>query len=204
MSVSRETLTEVFGDRLDLVERYAEILETQGVERGLIGPREVDRLWERHLLNSALMLPRVPLGSSVADIGTGAGLPGLVWAITRPDLQVTLVEPLLRRATFLQEVVETLDLSHVRVLRARAEEVEETFDIVTARAVAALPKLSKWCMPLVGPGGLFLPLKGQSAAAEVEEARSLLKRLGATSIDIVTYSSQVDPLQSVTLVEICK
>ncbi len=204
MSVSRETLIEVFGDQLGLVERYAEILKTQGVERGLIGPREVDRLWERHLLNSALMLPRVPLGSSVADIGTGAGLPGLVWAITRPDLTVTLVEPLLRRASFLQEVVDALDIGRVRVLRARAEEVDETFDVVTARAVAALPKLSKWCMPLVASGGLFLPLKGQSAAGEVEEARSLLKRLGASAIDIVTYSSSTDPVQSVTLVEISK
>ncbi|TXJ07006.1 MAG: 16S rRNA (guanine(527)-N(7))-methyltransferase RsmG [Aeromicrobium sp.] len=194
----------MFGDRIGLVERYAGILETQGVERGLIGPREVDRLWERHLLNSALMLSRVPLGSTVADIGTGAGLPGLVWAITRPDLTVTLVEPLLRRATFLQEVIDALDIQNARVLRARAEEVDETFDVVTARAVAALPKLSKWCMPLVAPRGLFLPLKGQSAAAEVEESRSLLKRLGASAIDIVTYSSSTDPSQSVTLVEISK
>lgn len=204
MSVSRETLTQVFGDRLPVVEKYAQILASQGVERGLIGPREVDRLWERHLVNSALMLPRVPQAATVADVGSGAGLPGLVWAITRPDLQVTLIEPLLRRSTFLNEVVQSLELDNVTVLRARAEDVTQTFDVVTARAVAALPKLSNWCMPLVTPGGSFLALKGKSAADELAKSRSTLKRLGATSVEITNYGLDGQPELDVTMVEIQK
>ena len=204
MSVSRETLTQVFGDRLPVVEKYAEILAVQGVGRGLIGPREVDRLWERHLVNSALMLPRVPQAATVADVGSGAGLPGLVWAITRPDLQVTLIEPLLRRSTFLDEVVQSLELDNVTVLRARAEDVTQTFDVVTARAVAALPKLSNWCMPLVTPGGSFLALKGKSAADELAKSRSTLKRLGATSVEITNYGLDGQPELDVTMVEIQK
>lgn len=204
MSVSRETLTRVFGDRLPVVEKYAEILAVQGVERGLIGPREVDRLWERHLVNSALMLPRVPVGATVADVGSGAGLPGLVWAITRPDLSVTLIEPLLRRTTFLNEVVQELGLDNVTVIRARAEDVDETFGVVTARAVAALPKLSNWCMPLVAPGGSFLALKGQSASDEVAKSRSTLKRHGATSVEIKSYGLDGLPELDVTMVEVQK
>lgn len=204
MSVSRETLELVFGERLPVVEQYAELLATQGVERGLIGPRETERLWERHLVNSALMLPRVPQDASAADVGSGAGLPGLVWAIVRTDIQVTLIEPLLRRATFLQEVVTTLGLTNVVVLRARAEDVSQSFDVVTARAVAALPKLSNWCMPLVADGGSFLALKGQSAAEELKKSRSTLKRLGAKSIEINTYGVEADPSLDVTVVEVQK
>src|SRR5690606_21834708 len=123
-----------FGDRLPVAERYAEILATAGVERGLIGPREVDRLWERHLLNCAAPVVRVPRGATVADVGAGAGLPGMVWAIARPDLHVTMVEPLLRRTTFLEEAADELGLTNVTVLRSRAEDVTEKYDVVTARA----------------------------------------------------------------------
>lgn len=200
MTVSRETAA--FGPHLAVAERYAEILADAGVERGLIGPREVDRLWDRHLLNCAAPVVRVPEGSSVADIGAGAGLPGLVWAIARPDLQVTLVEPLLRRATFLDETVDLLGLTNASVLRARAEEVEQTFDVVTARAVAALDKLARWCMPLVKPGGLLLALKGQSAADEVEVARARLARLGATDIVVTTYGQDWGLEVPTTVVEI--
>ncbi len=199
MTVSRET---AFGDRLPEVERYAQLLATAGVERGLIGPREVDRLWERHLFNSVAPLVRVPKGVTVADVGTGAGLPGLVWAITRPDLSVTLIEPLLRRTTFLQEVVDELGLANVTVLRARAEEVTQTFDVVTARAVAGLDKLLRWCFPLVRPGGYLLALKGQAASDEVKSARATLGRLKAGEVTIATYGDQWGLEVPTTLVEI--
>lgn len=200
MTVSRET---VFGERLPLAERYAELLATSGVERGLIGPREVDRLWERHLFNCAAPVARVPEGSTVADVGAGAGLPGMVWAIARPDLHVTLIEPLLRRTTWLEEVVADLGLQdQVTVLRSRAEDVDQTFDVVTARAVAALDKLARWCMPLVRPGGLLLALKGRSAAEEVEAARATLARLKAGDIVVATYGHRWDLEVPTTLVEV--
>ena len=207
MTVSRETpppppeAAGVFRDQLPTMQRYAELLTTAGVERGLIGPREVDRLWGRHLVNCGLVEPRLPHGASVADVGTGAGLPGLVWAIARRDLQVTLIEPLLRRTTFLEEATETLALTNVSVVRARAEDVRDTFDVVTARAVASMDKLARWCMPLVAPGGVLLALKGQAAEAEVREARQTLKRLGARDTLVRTYGTEGVPT---TVVEVSK
>jgi len=204
MTVSRETppppeAAGVFASRLPLAERFVAILADAGVERGLIGPREVPRLWDRHVLNSAWVVPRVPEGASVADVGSGAGLPGLVWAVARPDLSVTLIEPLLRRTVFLEETVALLGLDNVRVLRARAEEVHETFEIVTARAVAALDKLARWCLPLVAPGGSMLALKGSRAQLEVEEASPTLRRLGARSIVVTSYGDAEIPT---TVVEV--
>jgi 16S rRNA (guanine527-N7)-methyltransferase len=203
--VSRETppphAAGVFASRLVLAEQYAHILATDGVVRGLIGPREVPRIWDRHVMNSAVVAPRLPQGATVADIGTGAGLPGLVWAIARPDVTVTLVEPLLRRTTFLDETVATLGLDNVIVLRSRAEDVTQCYDVVTARAVAALDKLGRWCMPLVSPGGVLLALKGQGAADEVSEATATLHRLGATSIVVSTYDNGDVPT---TVVEVTK
>jgi 16S rRNA (guanine527-N7)-methyltransferase len=133
----------LFGDRLGLVERYAELLAGPGVERGLIGPREVSRIWDRHVLNCAVVVDAVPPAVAVADVGTGAGLPGLVWGIARPDLHVTLIEPLLRRTRFLDETVAELALTNVSVCRGRAENLagEIEVDIVTARAVAAMDRL---------------------------------------------------------------
>jgi 16S rRNA (guanine527-N7)-methyltransferase len=191
----------VFASRLALAERYAELLATEGVVRGLIGPREVPRLWDRHIMNSAVVAPRVPVGATVADVGTGAGLPGLVWAIARPDVHVTLIEPLLRRTSFLDEAVVELGLTNVEVLRSRAEDVDARFDVVTARAVAALDKLGRWCMPLVKPGGVMLAMKGRSAADEVESAASTLHRLGATSIVVATYDNGEVPT---TVVEVTR
>lgn len=172
---------------LAAIERYAELLATEGVVRGLIGPREVPRLWERHLLNSMALAPGVPLGARVADVGSGAGLPGLVLAIGRPDLSMTLVEPLLRRTTFLQEVVDELGLAHVTVRRARAEELhgEVRFDVVTSRAVAPLGRLLGWCMPLTQPEGCVLALKGSRAAEEVDAVRPLLGRHGWAAPELV-------------------
>ncbi len=172
----------LFGDRLPLAERFTTMLAEQGVERGLIGPREVDRLWERHVLNCALMVGAIdPQVRTLADVGSGAGLPGIVIAIARPDLQVTLIETMQRRCTWLEEVNEELDLG-VEVVRARAEELhgERTFDAVTARAVAALTKLAGWTLPLVADGGELLAMKGSSAAEEIDKAQKVLKRLGGS------------------------
>jgi 16S rRNA (guanine527-N7)-methyltransferase len=165
-------------DRLPLAERYADLLATEGVVRGLIGPRAAPRLWDRHLLNSAVLGEAVPAGASVCDIGTGAGLPGLVLAIARPDLRVTLVEPLLRRTTFLDEVVAELGLDHVKVVRGRAEELHSkaTFDVVTSRAVAPLERLMGWSMPLVAPTGALVAMKGRSVHEEISEASDFLHK----------------------------
>lgn len=168
-------------DRLPLAERYAELLATDGTLRGLIGPREVGRLWERHLFNSAAMAEVLPRDATVADIGSGAGLPGLVLAIARPDLRITLVEPLLRRTTFLSEVVEELGLDNVEVVRGRAEALhgQRRFDVVTSRAVAPLPRLLEWSMPLVAPHGALVAMKGSSVDQEIEDASAVLETLGA-------------------------
>lgn len=161
------------GERLAIAERFADALATDGVERGLIGPREGPRLWERHLLNCAMLADEVPHASTMCDIGSGAGLPGLVVAIARPDLTVTLVEPLLRRATFLSEVVEALGVDgSVEVVRARAEELHgsRSWDVVTSRAVAPLLRLVGWSMPLVSARGAMMAMKGSSAEEEIAQA----------------------------------
>lgn len=204
MSVSRETeppvgAEELFGDGWVQAQRYAELLSTWGVDRGMIGPREVPRLWDRHLLNCVVVVPRLPHGASVADVGTGAGLPGLVWAIARPDVRMTLVEPLLRRVSFLEEVVTDLGLTNVEIVRSRAEEHRQQYDVVTARAVAALDKLTTWCWPLVAPDGVLLAMKGRSAPEEVEAARPLLKRLGVTDVRIESYGDLAVPTTVVEL-----
>jgi 16S rRNA (guanine527-N7)-methyltransferase len=162
--------------QLPLAERYADLLATEGVLRGLIGPREAPRLWERHLLNSAVLAEAIPESASVCDLGTGAGLPGLVVAIARPDVRITLVEPLLRRTTFLEEVIADLGLDHVSVVRGRADDLhgQATFDVVTSRAVAPLERLLGWSMPLVAPEGALVAMKGRSAHEEIESAQSSL------------------------------
>ena len=167
----------VFGERTDVAEQYVTLLATIGVERGLIGPRETDRLWERHVLNSAAMAELVPPGATVVDVGSGAGLPGIPLALRRPDLRVTLLEPLLRRSVFLTEVVEALGLGdRVAVVRGRAEDHDGTYDAVVSRALAPLPRLLGWCLPLAGPRGAVLALKGQSAEDEVRESSASLRR----------------------------
>ena len=172
----------VFGVQgMVLAERYAELLATDGVLRGLIGPREAPRLWDRHLLNSAILGEVVAEGATVADVGSGAGLPGLALAIARPDLSVTLLEPLLRRTRFLDEAVESLGLGdRVEVVRGRAEELHgrRTWDVVTARAVAPLERLARWCLPLATAGGELVAMKGASAVDELEEAWPALRALG--------------------------
>lgn len=143
---------EVFGARYELAERYEQILATKGIEWGLMGPRETDRLWDRHILNAVALSDLIPKGAIVGDVGSGAGLPGIPLAIKRPDLEMTLIEPLLRRYNFLRETIDELGLGdQVRVERLRAEDCDEVFDIVTCRAVAPLPKLLKWCRPCSSP-----------------------------------------------------
>ena len=172
----------LFGDRLPLAVRYAGHLATTGTERGLIGPREVPRLWDRHLVNCAAVAELIPAGTRVTDVGSGAGLPGLVLAIARPDLRMTLLEPLLRRTVWLDEVVADLALDNVTVHRGRAEEwAGPAVEVVTARAVAQLGKLWAWCGPMLAADGRLLALKGLSAQDELDAARgSLPWSAGAT------------------------
>jgi 16S rRNA (guanine527-N7)-methyltransferase len=177
----RDAALALFGERLPLATEYARRLATDGVVRGLIGPRETERLWDRHLLNCAAVADLIPSGLSVVDVGSGAGLPGIVLAVARPDLAVVLVEPLARRTAFLSEVVSELGLDHVSVVRARAEDAVGTLspaDIVTARAVAPLDRLAGWCLPLARVGGRLLALKGATAADEIAEHRAAVARLG--------------------------
>ncbi|WP_318152289.1 16S rRNA (guanine(527)-N(7))-methyltransferase RsmG [Nocardioides hwasunensis] len=191
-------------DRLGLVERYTQLLATEGVVRGLIGPREAPRLWDRHILNSGVVAEALPAGASVCDIGTGAGLPGLVLAIARPDVQMTLIEPLLRRTTFLEEVVAELGLENVTVVRGRAEDLhgERTFDVVTSRAVAPLDRLLGWSMPLVAPDGALVAMKGQSAVDEIAAVSELLRTWRCATPEVRTLGDEIlDPPTTVVRVE---
>src|SRR4051812_47048740 len=179
--------------RLPLAERYAELLATDGVVRGLIGPREAPRLWDRHLVNCALLAEQLPAGASVCDVGSGAGLPGLVLAIARPDVRVTLVEPLLRRTTFLEEAVDQLGLETVEVVRGRADALhgERTFAVVTSRAVAPLDRLLGWSMPLVEPTGALLAMKGSSVADEIKAAEPELRRWGCAEPEVRVLGAEL-------------
>ncbi|MBK9476432.1 MAG: 16S rRNA (guanine(527)-N(7))-methyltransferase RsmG [Tetrasphaera sp.] len=184
-----EGAADAFRGRLGLAERFADILADTGVSHGLIGPREVPRLWERHLLNCVAIADAMGDGP-IIDVGSGAGLPGVVLAIARPDVEVHLVEPLLRRTQWLHSVVAELGLSNVTVHRARAEEVAGSLvaPIVTARAVARLDKLARWCAPLLTPGGRLVALKGHSAAQELAEDRAGLLRYGAVRAEVTEHS----------------
>jgi 16S rRNA (guanine527-N7)-methyltransferase len=197
--VSRETppapdpkvVTEIFRHGDKAIYQYVDLLTTAGVKRGLIGPRETPRVWDRHIFNCAVIAPAFPGAARVADIGSGAGLPGLVLAIARPDLRVTLIEPLLRRAVFLTEAVDLLGLTNVEVLRSRAEDVTESverqFDAVTARAVAPLTRLLGWSLPLCRAGGQLVAMKGRTAEAELAAARSDLEKWNVRAASVQEY-----------------
>jgi 16S rRNA (guanine527-N7)-methyltransferase len=191
--VAREVFT---GEAWPRAQAFAEMLAGPGVIRGLLGPREVPRIWDRHLLNCAVVAEAVPEGAHVVDIGSGAGLPGIVLAIVRPDVRVTLLEPLLRRTTFLEECVGELKLTNVEVLRGRAEDLvgKRLFDVASARAVAPLDRLLAWSMPLLHEGGQLLAMKGERAAEELDAATQQLRSYGAETAELVTVGrGRVDP-----------
>ena len=195
----------VFGRRLDMAEAYVALLADTGIAHGLIGPREAPRLWDRHVLNSAVVQPVFADGARVADIGAGAGLPGIPLAIARPDLQVVLVEPLLRRTNWLTSTVEELGLTNVEVHRGRAESLwgAERFRHVTARAVARTGELARITLPLLAAGGSLQALKGESAATELEEDAALLRALGASRWSVSRFGAGiVDPETVVLSVEV--
>jgi 16S rRNA (guanine527-N7)-methyltransferase len=195
----------VFGDRVPLAHRYVTLLASSGVERGLIGPREVDRLWDRHVLNCAVIGSVVPPGSRVVDVGSGAGLPGIPLALACPGLELTLLEPMARRVDWLTEVLAELDLP-VTVVRGRAEDRSVLTalggaDVVTARAVAPLARLVGWTLPLLRPGGLLVAMKGQTAAEEIARDRDVVHSLGGRAVRVHDCGQGiVDPLTRVVLV----
>jgi len=177
---------DVFGPARPTALAYAGILATRGVQRGLLGPREVPRLWDRHLLNCAVVADLIEQRrGTLLDLGSGAGLPGLVLAMVLPDVTVTLLEPMERRCRFLTECVTELGLANVSVLRGRAEDVTLRTDVVTARAVAPLPRLAELAMGVVRPGGMVLAIKGRTAAEELKAAGPVLRRIGARDAQVV-------------------
>lgn len=201
--VSRETLDRVFGRGLKYADEYARMLAVDGTQRGLIGPRETPRLWERHLLNCAVVAELVPDGADVLDVGSGAGLPGIPLAIARPDLLVTLVEPMERRTAFLSEVVTRLGIDNIEVLRARAEDVNPRgkADVVTCRAVAPIGKLAGWCLPLLRPGGQLLAIKGSSAETELAKHRKAVLRQGGDRPHVLRCGEFLDTPSTVIRVD---
>lgn len=192
-AAEREAAEKIFGDRLALAERYVEHLATSGTERGLIGPREIPRLWGRHVLNCAVIESEIAQGSHVADVGSGAGLPGLCLAIARPDLEITLIEPLERRVIWLQEVVDDLGLDNVTIMRTRAEQAVGLVkaDVVTARAVSALSNLAGLTIPLLDGEGEVVAIKGRSAADEIEKATKVIRKLGGIQTSVVTVGQDL-------------
>lgn len=194
-------VAEWFGERYEYVREFAALLAIEGETRGLLGPREYERLWERHLLNSAALVPFLAPGPT-ADVGSGAGLPGLVIAAMQPERQLTLIEPMERRAAWLRDVSGALGLENVDVVRARAEEVDARFEVVTARAVAAIDKLVKWCAPLLGVSGEMVFLKGRSANDELERAKFSLRKAGL--IGEVMSAPTLPGLEPTTVVRLRK
>ena len=200
-----ERLVEYFGAAWPQIEAFHRLLTDGGVLRGLVGPREVPRLWERHLLNSAAVVPFLPVAGRIVDIGSGAGLPGVVVAALRPEAEVVLLEPMERRIDWLTEVVETLGLPNAVVTRGRAEDLhgELRADAVTARAVAPLDRLYRWALPLLGKGGVLVALKGARAQDEVEAGARWAKKLGGGPAEVISAST-IDGAEQTTVVRVVR
>lgn len=183
----------IYGEQTQLAERFVEHLVTTGIEWGLLGPREVPIMWERHVLNCAVVQELLPRGGVVADVGSGAGLPGLALAIARPDVQFVLIEPLERRVDWLNIVIEDLGLENVDVIRARSEQVFDTVDvdIVTARAVSAMKSLVPMTVPLLHGQGELLAIKGKSATSEIEKAEKVLRKFKTTKAEVLTIGDEL-------------
>lgn len=186
-----DVASELYGAQFSRLNRYVDILRSRGVEWGLLGPNEADRLWDRHILNSAALSGLIAADSVVADVGSGAGLPGIPLALLRPDLRMMLIEPMLRRSSFLAQTVEELQIAdRVEVVRSRAEDHHQTYDVVVARALAPLARLIGWCNPLRAPGGVILALKGNSAADEVTSAK---RELQAAQLEAEVLKARAHP-----------
>ncbi|HWH98913.1 MAG TPA: 16S rRNA (guanine(527)-N(7))-methyltransferase RsmG [Propionibacteriaceae bacterium] len=190
-SAHSEIARQLYSEQIPLINRYVDILASTAVAWGLLGPREADRLWDRHILNSAALGGLIATDNSVVDVGSGAGLPGIPLAILRPDLRMTLIEPLLRRFTFLTQTVEELGITdHVTVVRSRAEDHRQSYDVVVARALAPLDRLVGWCNPLRAPDGVILALKGASANDEIAAAN---RELAAAQLDAQVLTVRAHP-----------
>lgn len=200
-----EKLPKYFGDAWPTVKGFAAMLREHGEVRGLLGPRERARLWERHILNSAAVVQFLPRSGVIVDVGSGAGLPGIVVAAMRPDAEVVLLDPMERRTQWLEEVVAELGLANTRVVRGRAEELDGAIeaDAVTARAVAALDKLARWCLPLLRDGGSLVALKGRSAVDEVEKAKYVIRKLGGQPGEVLEAPT-IPGVDSTTVVRVLR
>ena len=203
--IDEKTLARYFGESFAKISAYAEMLRAEGELRGLIGPREVPRIWDRHILNSAAVVPFLPSSGTIADVGSGAGLPGIVVAIMRPEASVSLIEPMERRCAWLSEVATALELGNVDIKRGRAEEFHGAFeyDVVTSRAVASLDKLVRISLPLLRNGGEMVVLKGRNVAREIEPARKALRRLKGSEPEI-HEASTLPGVESTTVVRIVR
>lgn len=202
-SVPRGTSsTKALVDWQEKLKAFESILKTQADTKGLLGPRDLEIIWERHILNSLPLVELITEGATLADIGSGAGLPGIPIAIARPDLQVTLIEPMARRADFLKETINSLDLKNTQVFHGRAEALfgKRKFDFVTARAVAPLMKLVKLAIPLLKNQGFLLALKGEKASFELTEALTSINELQATSLGVVKKGKEIDSEVSIVVV----
>lgn len=198
-----DVVRDFFGESYDTVLRFAELLTDQGVLRGLIGPRELTRIWERHIVNSAALVPFLGPGV-IADVGSGAGLPGMVIAAMQPERSVVLIEPMERRTTWLLEAARASGIDNVTVVRGRAEEVADVVeaDVITARAVASIDKLVKWCAPLLAPRGEMVFLKGRSASDELERAKYVLRKHGLSGE--VLSAATLEGLEPTTVVRLTR
>ncbi len=188
---------QIFGENFSKAKKYHDLLATDGSTRGFIGPREIPKLWNRHILNCAVISEAIGDNLTVADIGSGAGLPGIPLALARPDLEIFLVEPLLKRSVFLNEVVEKLQLDNATVLRGRAEDKSlrtelGLVDVATSRAVAPLGKLAGWSLPLVRKGGVMLAMKGASASEELTRDKTAIKKAGGGTAEVFRVGKQLE------------